>query len=172
MIAHPRPLMAVFARIPDLRKPRGQRHPCAALGALACWAMVCGARRESALAAWGHKAGARIAPALDFTHATPCAATLPTLLRYVHRDACAAHLGAWADQVVGSLPPGPETPAMVVALEGKRDEVPPHQGPGPPWYRRWRPRWAAPAPTTPWTTPPRRARPSRPSCRPGSGKVV
>jgi hypothetical protein len=27
MIPHPRPLIAVFAMIPDLRKPRGKRHP-------------------------------------------------------------------------------------------------------------------------------------------------
>jgi hypothetical protein len=27
-------------------------------------------------------------------------------------------LGAWADQVVGSLPPGPEMPACAIALDG------------------------------------------------------
>jgi predicted transposase YbfD/YdcC len=37
----------------------------------------------------------------------------------VNRDAFEAHLGAWADHVVGSLPPGPETPEIVVALDGK-----------------------------------------------------
>jgi len=37
----------------------------------------------------------------------------------VNRDEFEAHLGAWADQVVGSLPPGPETPETAVALEGK-----------------------------------------------------
>jgi hypothetical protein len=30
MIAHPRPLIAVFAAMPDLRKPRGQHHPLTA----------------------------------------------------------------------------------------------------------------------------------------------
>ena len=28
-------------------------------------------------------------------------------------------MGAWADQVVGSLPPGPEAPETAIALEGK-----------------------------------------------------
>jgi hypothetical protein len=44
MIAHPRPLIAVFAMIPDVRQPRGKRHPLAAIFALACCAMLCGAR--------------------------------------------------------------------------------------------------------------------------------
>src|SRR5207244_11063245 len=68
---------------------------------------------------WGRNYGARIAQALGFTHATPCAATLHTIFRHVNRDEFEAHLGAWADQVVGSLPPGPETPEIVVALDGK-----------------------------------------------------
>jgi predicted transposase YbfD/YdcC len=81
--------------------------------------MVCGARSDSARAAWGRHDGGRIAQALGFTHATPCAATLPTIVRHVHQDACEAHLGAWAAEVVGSLPPGPETPETARALEGK-----------------------------------------------------
>ena len=80
--------------------------------------MLCGARSSSAIAAWGRNDGTRIAQALGFTHAPPCAATLHTIFRHVHRDECEAHLGAWADQVVGSLPPGPEMPACAIALDG------------------------------------------------------
>jgi predicted transposase YbfD/YdcC len=119
MIAHPRPLIEVFAAIPDFRQARGKRHPLAAIFALACCAMLCGARSYSAIAEWGRNYGARIAQALGFTHATPCAATLHTIFRHVNRDAFEAHLGAWADGVVGSLPATPETPGTVVALDGK-----------------------------------------------------
>jgi hypothetical protein len=70
--------------------------------------MLCGARSYSAIAEWGRNYGVRIAQALGFTHATPCAATLHTIFRHVNRDEFEAHLGAWADQVVGSLPPGAE----------------------------------------------------------------
>jgi hypothetical protein len=63
--------------------------------------------------------GVRIAQALGFTQATPCAATLYTIFRHVHRDAVETHLGAWAEQVVGSLPAGPERPEPAVALDGK-----------------------------------------------------
>ena len=119
MIAYPRPLIEVFAMIPDFRKPRGKRHPLAALFALACCAMLCGARSYSAIAEWGRNYGLRIAQALGFTHATPCAATLHTVFRHVNRDAFEAHLGAWADQVVRSLPPRLETSETAIALDGK-----------------------------------------------------
>ena len=105
--------------LPDLRKPRGKRHPWAALFALACCARLCGARRYSAIAAWGRTYGLRIAQALGFTHATPGAATLHTVFRHVNRAAFEAHLGAWADQVVRSLPPRLETSEAAIALDGK-----------------------------------------------------
>ncbi len=119
MIAHPRPLIEVFAAIPDFRKPRGKRHPLPAIFALACCAMLCGARSYSAIAEWGRNYGTRIAQALGFTHGTPCAATLHTIFRHVNRDEFEAHLGTWADSVVGSLPAAPETPGTAVALDGK-----------------------------------------------------
>ena len=119
MIAHPRPLIAVFAAIPDFRQPRGKRHPLPAILSLACCATLCGARSDSALAEWGRNYGPRIAQALGFSHAPPGAATLHTIFRHVNRDEFEAHLGAWADRVVESLPAAPETPGTVVALDGK-----------------------------------------------------
>jgi predicted transposase YbfD/YdcC len=119
MIAHPRPLIEVFAAIPDFRKPRGKRHPLPAIFALACCAMLCGARSYSAIAEWGRNYGTRIAQALGFTHGTPCAATLHAIFRHVNRDEFEAHLGTWADSIVGSLPAAPETPGSAVALDGK-----------------------------------------------------
>jgi predicted transposase YbfD/YdcC len=119
MKAHPRPLIEVFAAMPDFRQSRGKRHPLSAIFALACCAMLCGYRSYSAIAEWGRNYGARIAQALGFTHGTPCAATLHTIFRHVNRDEFEAHVGAWADSVVGSLPPAPETPAAAVALDGK-----------------------------------------------------
>src|SRR5262250_357262 len=119
MIAHPPPLIEVFAAIPDLRKPRGKRHPLTAVFALACCAMLCGYRSYSAMAEWGRNYGARLAHALGFIHDTPCAATLHTIFRHVNRDEVEAHLGAWADSVVSSLPAAPELPEVAMALDGK-----------------------------------------------------
>jgi DDE_Tnp_1-associated len=81
--------------------------------------MLWGARSYSAIAEWGRNYGTRIAQALGFTHAPPCAATLHTIFRHVDRDEFEAHLGVWAAQVVGSLPPGPERPECAIALDGK-----------------------------------------------------
>jgi predicted transposase YbfD/YdcC len=70
------------------------------------------------MAEWGRNDGTRIAQALGFTHAPPCAATLHTILRHGNRDEFEAHWGTGADSVVGSLPPGPETPEVAMALDG------------------------------------------------------
>src|SRR5712692_9252921 len=104
MIPQPRPLIEVFADIPDFRRSRGKRHPLYAILALSCCAMLCGYRSYSAIAEWGRNYGARMAHALGFTHATPCAATLQTIFRHVNRDEFEAHVGAWADSIVESLP--------------------------------------------------------------------
>jgi predicted transposase YbfD/YdcC len=86
---------------------------------LACGAMLCGYRSESAIAAWGRHDGARIAQALGFPHNTPCAATLHTVFRHVDRDAVAATVGTWAEGSVVSPPSAPSVGAAAVARDGK-----------------------------------------------------
>jgi len=61
----------------------------------------------------------RIAQALGCTHPTPCAATLHPIFRHGNREEFEAHLGAWANRIVESLPAGPEMPEPAVALDGK-----------------------------------------------------
>src|SRR2546423_14603347 len=94
MIAHPRPLIEVFAVIPDFRKPRGKRHPLAAIFALACCAMLCGARSYSAMAEWGRIYGVGIGRAQGLYTASPCDAPLPPIFRLDTRVELAAHLSA------------------------------------------------------------------------------
>src|SRR5262244_2056071 len=119
MIAQPQPLIEVFAEIPDFRRCRGKRHPLPAILSLACCAMLCGYRSYSAIAEWGRNYGAGMAHALGFTHNTPCAATLHTVLRHVDRDEVEGKLGAWAEGVVVSTPGAPSAGEAAVALDGK-----------------------------------------------------
>jgi predicted transposase YbfD/YdcC len=122
MIPHPRPLLEVFADIPDVRNRRGTRHPLPSILALACCAMLCGARSYSAIAEWGRNYGSRIAQALGFRHIPPCAATLHLIFRRLDCAGFEAQLGAWAESVVASTPGGTDRPQAVepaVALDGK-----------------------------------------------------
>ena len=119
MIPQPRPLIEVFADIPDFRRSRGKRHPLYAILALSCCAMLCGYRSYGAIAEWGRNYGTHMAHALGFTHNTPCAATLCTIFGHVDREAFEAKLGAWADSVVANTPAAPETPEDAMAVDGK-----------------------------------------------------
>ena len=66
----------ILAEVPDLRKPRGKRHPLSAILGLAVVAMLCGYRSYSAIAQWGRTYPPQLAVALGFTHPkTPCAST-------------------------------------------------------------------------------------------------
>jgi hypothetical protein len=87
MIAQPRPLIEVFADIPDFRKARGKRHSLPAILALSCSAMLCGCRGYGAIAEWGRNYSTQLASALGFTHKTPCAGTLFTIFGHLDREA-------------------------------------------------------------------------------------
>lgn len=119
MIAQPRPLIEVFADIPDFRKSKGKRHPLPAILALACCAMLCGYRSYSAIAEWGHIYGTQMVEALGFRHNTPCAATLFTIFRRLDCEAFEANLGAWADSIVATMPAAPQGPEEAMAVDGK-----------------------------------------------------
>lgn len=121
MIPQPCPRREVLAGMPDVRSRRGIRHPLPAILALACCAMRCGARRYSAMAEWGRKYGAHLARALGFRHLPPWAATRHLMFRRLDCAGVEAQLGAWAERVVASMPPGlgrRQASAPAVALDG------------------------------------------------------
>jgi hypothetical protein len=118
MVSQPRPLIEVFAEIPDFRSTRGKRHTLAAILALTCSAMLCGSRSYTAIADWGRNYGARLMRALGFTRQPPCAATLHTVLRRVDREEVEAKLGAWAEGLLSGTPT-PQDIAEGIAIDGK-----------------------------------------------------
>jgi predicted transposase YbfD/YdcC len=118
MVPQTRPLIEVLAEIPDFRSHPGKRHPLGAILALACSALLCGYRSYTAIAEWGRHYGAHLVQALGFTHRSPCAATLHTVLRRVDREAVEATLGAWAEGLLGEAPQ-PEGGEDAIAMDGK-----------------------------------------------------
>ena len=118
MVPQSRPLIEVLAEIPDFRSQHGKRHPLAAILALACSAMLCGYRSYTAIAEWGRHYGESLVQALGFTHRSPCAATLHTVLRHVDREAVEAKLGTWAEGLLGAEP-GITALADAIAIDGK-----------------------------------------------------
>jgi hypothetical protein len=116
-------LLEVLATIPEVRRARGLRHPLAALLALACAAMLCGARSYEAIAAWGRNYDPELVRALGITHdPPPCAATFCLVLRRLDRAQVEAVLAAWAEAVLAALPaaaPPAALPLEAVAIDGK-----------------------------------------------------
>jgi len=137
-----RPLIEVLAEIPDFRRNRGKRHPLGAILALACSAMLCGHRSYTAIAEWGRHYGEHLVQALGFTHRSPCAATLQSVLRRIDREALEAKLGAWAEGLLGETP-RPEEVEDAVATDGKTLRGRQQQGPlARISSQRWPTAWA------------------------------
>src|SRR4051812_41646474 len=119
MVAQCRPLRAVLAEIPECRAARGKRHPLPAILALLCVAALCGYRSYSAAAEWARVYPEELVRALGFTRSRPpCAATLCGVVRRLDRERVEAALAAWAEEVLGSLPPA-RGEDEAVALDGK-----------------------------------------------------
>jgi predicted transposase YbfD/YdcC len=122
------PLIELFVEIPDFRKCRGKRHPLPAILALACAAVLCGARSYSAMAEWGRNYGRGLAQALGFTHQkTPCAATLFNVFGHLDVALFEDKLRQWAEQVMAAYPPHPQQDEAI-ALDGKTQRGSKKQG--------------------------------------------
>jgi predicted transposase YbfD/YdcC len=118
MVPQARSLIEILAEIPDVRSNHGKRHPLVAILALVCSAMLCGYRSYTAIAEWGRHYGEHLVQALGFTHRSPCAATLHTVLRWVDREVLEAKLAAWAEGLLGEAP-NSEAVGDAIALDGK-----------------------------------------------------
>ncbi len=109
------PLIEILSKIPDFRKEKGKRHPLSAVLALACVAMICGAKGYSAIAEWGRNYGKEISTALGFTHEkTPCAATFCNIFRKLEVQLMESILGQWADSISSSI-----SSSLGIAIDGK-----------------------------------------------------
>jgi hypothetical protein len=108
-----RSLVEAFARVPDPRGRRGQRHPMPAILTLAAAAMLSGARSLAAITEWGRAQEPVTVHALGFTRTrTPAIATLHEVFKRIDAAAVEAALGAWAQAYLGA-------DEEVIASDGK-----------------------------------------------------
>ncbi len=116
------PLAAVLADFPNFRDPRGVRHPLCAVLLLSCVAMLCGARGESAIAAWAENYGEAWRTPLGFTRPDgPSQSTVQRVFKGLDCALLETRLGQWAAQVVAHCPNPPHAPLPLeaMAIDGK-----------------------------------------------------
>jgi hypothetical protein len=115
------PPLAALATVPEFRSPQGRRHPLLALLLLACTAMLCGARGESAIAEWAQNYAPVWRARLGFTHPSgPSQSTIQRLFKGIDCAALERCLGTWAAPVLAHRPPAAGSPPFeVMAIDGK-----------------------------------------------------
>lgn len=115
------PLAAFLATIPEFRAAQGRRHPLLALLLLACAAMLCGARGESAIAEWAKNYGPTWRTRLGLTHEHgPSQSTIYRLFRGIDCTALERALSAWATGILAQCAPSDAAlPVEAMAIDGK-----------------------------------------------------
>ncbi len=119
MDARPRlDLLHSLGEVPDPRGRNGRQHPLPAILALACCAIMCGARGYAAIAQWAHDHDIELMHRLGFTRRPPKAGGIRKVLMAVSPAALEAALTRWAEGLLGPIP-GAAGPPEAFALDGK-----------------------------------------------------
>ena len=112
-------LLHFLNEIPDPRGRNGRQHPLSAVLALACCAILCGARSYAAIAQWAHDHDIELMHRLGFTRRPPKSGGIRKVLMAVGPSALEAALTRWAEATLGRQPPADAGCPDAFALDGK-----------------------------------------------------
>jgi hypothetical protein len=112
-------LLQFLAEIPDPRSRHGRQHPLPSVLALACCAILCGARGYSAIGQWAHDHDISLMHRLGFTRKPPKSGGIRKVLMALDRVALEAALTRWAEALLGRSPATDGAPLQALALDGK-----------------------------------------------------
>jgi hypothetical protein len=112
-------LIHFLGEVPDPRGRHGRRHPLSAVLAVACCAIMCGARGYTAIAQWAHDHDIELMHRLGFTRRPPKSGGIRKVLMAVSPAALEAALTRWAEALLGRVPVANDGPLDAFALDGK-----------------------------------------------------
>lgn len=112
-------LIQFLGEIPDPRSRHGRQHPLSAVLALACCAILCGARSYAAIGQWAHDQDIRLMHRLGFTRRPLKSGGIRKVLMAVSPAALEAALTRWAESLLGPIPAADRSLPDSFALDGK-----------------------------------------------------
>jgi len=112
-------LLHFLGEIPDPRGRNGRQHSLSAVLALACCAIMCGARGYAAIGQWAHDHDIELMHRLGFTRRPPKSGGIRKVLMAVCPVALEAALTRWAEALLGQDPAAVEDHPDAFALDGK-----------------------------------------------------
>ena len=112
-------LLHFLAQIPDPRSRHGRQHPLAAVLALACCAILCGARSYAAIGQWAQDHDIALMHRLGFTRRPPKSGGIRKVLMALDPVTLEAALSRWAEALLGRLPAADTASPCAFALDGK-----------------------------------------------------
>lgn len=112
-------LLSFLAQVPDPRSRHGRQHPLSAILAVACCAIMCGARGYTAIGQWAQDQDIALMHRLGFTRRPPKAGGIRKVLIAVDVKALEHALTQWSETLLARPIAAEPPPVQAYALDGK-----------------------------------------------------
>jgi hypothetical protein len=112
-------LLSFLAAVPEPRSRHGRQHSLCAILALACCAIMCGAKSYTAIAQWARDQDIELMHRLGFTRKPPKMGGIRKVLIALNAKAFEDALNRWAESLLGRPVSSELLPPEAFALDGK-----------------------------------------------------